>query len=676
MDFNTQLYSSPKIDIIGKEVPLAAMEKTGDILQGRYDAAKDTETKTMALTKKLASSSNAADRETANKIMEFYGNKMKERTEAGDYQNMKWQTQQDAMDAAGLYEGLANRNKELMKYAEDIDTKSGITDVNRRAYEKNKWLQSQSKTMFNPESGVLENVGVVAPSLYKDVDMAKFTDQFGQGIIADIVGNTTKGEKVFQKGETLPNGQVAPGITVYDVASGRQRSVVTPDRVRKVVEGYAKGSPEVAAYLNGVEDYYENKLGMSKQEAQNQAYNNVIEKAVQPAIAKYAHSSDISSSDQGINLQATGYFNAGNGNNNEKLPFGEFDPIPSSNIPSAIKSSVSSFAQKAREAGAFSNNESAVKFQNSKNNKTMLYSFASNLIENMDKIKKTNPKLYNSLSDPNLDLSKNPLGINLKKEDYVTPIQAIMKLKKGETLNSAEMSIVNNLMQNENIPMTSNFSYVSTSDPNFKNTIEREYGDEVKTGGQYDTEKAKQALDQKYFGDKNGLTVEKDKPLVLGTAQNYNILDPLTGHIIPAADFFKKEQNNLSSGQSLHTEIVGHPDPSTLQMANNKNEYAQENGGAQYFGDGVVINVNGRQVIMANPGQEHQNTPNAIIANYSQYLTGWNPEEKIMWGTDANNKPIIKTISTTDKYVTLDGKKMTKDEFKFRVWELAQGKTK
>jgi hypothetical protein len=313
MDFNTQLYHSPKIDIIGKEVPLAAMEKTGDILQGRYDAAKDTETKTMALTKKLASSSNAADRETANKIMEFYGNKMKGRAEAGDYQNMKWQTQQDAMDAAGMYEGLTNRNKELVKYAEDIDTKSGITDINRRAYEKGKWLKSQSQTAFNPETGVLEGVGVSAPSLYKDVDMAKFTDSYGQGIIADIVGKTTKTEKVFQKGETLPNGQVAPGITVYDIETGRQRSGVTGTRVREVVEKYAKASPEVSAYLSGVEDYYENSLGLSKEQAQQQAYNDVVEKAVQPAIAKYTHSTTMDTDGQGINVGASNYFGSGAG---------------------------------------------------------------------------------------------------------------------------------------------------------------------------------------------------------------------------------------------------------------------------------------------------------------------------------------------------------------------------
>jgi len=313
MDFNTQLYSSPKIDIIGKEVPLAAMEKTGDILQGRYDAAKDTETKTMALTKKLASSSNAADKETAAKIMEFYGTKMKDRAEAGDYQNMKWQTQQDAMDAAGMYEGLINRNKELVKYAEDIDTKSGITDINRRAYEKGKWLKSQSQTAFNPETGVLEGVGVTAPSLYKDVDMSKFTDSYGQGIIANIVGTTTKNEKVFQKGETLPNGQVAPGITVYDMGTGTQRSGVTKARVREVVEGYAKGSPEVAAYLSGVEDYYENNLGLTKEQAQQQAYNDVIEKAVQPAIAKYAHTTTMDTVDQGINVGASNYFGAGAG---------------------------------------------------------------------------------------------------------------------------------------------------------------------------------------------------------------------------------------------------------------------------------------------------------------------------------------------------------------------------
>jgi hypothetical protein len=310
MDFNRQLMFDPKIDIIGKEVPIAAMEKTGDILQGRYDAAKDTETKTMALIKKLSASSNSVDRETATQIMEHYGNKMKERAAVGDYQNMKWQTQQDAMDAAGLYEGLSNRNKELMKHAEDINTKSGITDVNRRSYERDKWLNSQSKTKFNSENGVLEGTSVTAPNLYKDVDTAKLFDSYGQGIIANVTGKLNEGERVFQKGEKLPNGETAPAITVYNVNSGRTISTVTPERVRQIVLGDAGKNPEVKAYMEGVEDYYEKSLGMTKKEAQEKAYSDIIETPLQATVSKYAHTSDMRSDKTGIDIAATGYFNA------------------------------------------------------------------------------------------------------------------------------------------------------------------------------------------------------------------------------------------------------------------------------------------------------------------------------------------------------------------------------
>jgi hypothetical protein len=173
MDFNRQLVFDPKIDIIGKEVPIAAMEKTGDILQGRYDAAKDTETKTMALTKKLAASSNPVDRETAAQIMAHYGDKMKQRTDVGDYQNMKWQTQQDAMDAAGLYEGLSNRNKQIEKDLEGISKSTDyITDASRKEAVRmyNQKLKSAS---FDPSNGVLTGLQVDPFKEAKDVATEK-----------------------------------------------------------------------------------------------------------------------------------------------------------------------------------------------------------------------------------------------------------------------------------------------------------------------------------------------------------------------------------------------------------------------------------------------------------------------------------------------------------------------
>ena len=49
INFNQQTFFDPKIDIIGKEIPVADIEKTANVIQDRYDKSLENETKSLAI---------------------------------------------------------------------------------------------------------------------------------------------------------------------------------------------------------------------------------------------------------------------------------------------------------------------------------------------------------------------------------------------------------------------------------------------------------------------------------------------------------------------------------------------------------------------------------------------------------------------------------------------------
>jgi hypothetical protein len=308
LNFEQAKFVDPKIQIAPRELPVEEMMKVGNVLQDRFDKAMENETKTSFALKKLEESANPLDRETARIIRENTQKRLTDRATNGRYQDMQWQTQQDAMEAASNYEALANRNKEIQKYSDYITTDKGITDPARKQYELEKWMKSQNKTSYDLNNRTLTGLDISAPSLVADVDMAKFFESHGQGIQANLIGRTNKNEKVFQKGEILPNGQTAPGLTVYNVATNTQRSGVTPERVKNVVMGYANADAGIKAYMGSVADYYQNKLGMTKEQADFKAYNDIIESNLKPTINKYAYTHDVRGNEMGLDVAASNYY--------------------------------------------------------------------------------------------------------------------------------------------------------------------------------------------------------------------------------------------------------------------------------------------------------------------------------------------------------------------------------
>lgn len=115
IDFNRQLIFDPKIDIIGKEVPLAEIEKTGNVLQDRYDKSYEQYSMADEALKNLEASAHEVDRQKARELRTAYKEEMDKVFEKQDFHNMRHQTAGLARNAAMNYRTLAERNAEIQK---------------------------------------------------------------------------------------------------------------------------------------------------------------------------------------------------------------------------------------------------------------------------------------------------------------------------------------------------------------------------------------------------------------------------------------------------------------------------------------------------------------------------------------------------------------------------------
>jgi hypothetical protein len=297
INFELANYEAPKIDIIGKEVPLAAMEKTGAVLQDRFDKSYENETKTEALMKKLMQDVDEKDRPVAEQLFQTYQERLKERSGQGDYHNMRWQTLRDAQDFANTYSGLSERAKKIQEYRDKISTYDKI-EPGRREHELNKWLNSQNAVNFDPENRIVSGLNVNAPKLIDDYEMAKFADTYGKNIEADMTSRLMENTAVYQAGEKMANGQIAPTTGFYDTKTGRKVTTVKEQEVKDILSGYLKADPQAQGYIDAMTDYYSNKFGLNPEQARLKVNQDIANQAIEAAAKKYGfrRTEDIDSS--------------------------------------------------------------------------------------------------------------------------------------------------------------------------------------------------------------------------------------------------------------------------------------------------------------------------------------------------------------------------------------------
>ena len=106
IDFNRQMIFDPKINIIGNEVPLAEMEKTGDALQERYDKSTEAYNKFKTISKQTEQAADESERQKVRDYNAALAGQIKDIGEKGDMHNMLAETTSLANEAAANYAEL------------------------------------------------------------------------------------------------------------------------------------------------------------------------------------------------------------------------------------------------------------------------------------------------------------------------------------------------------------------------------------------------------------------------------------------------------------------------------------------------------------------------------------------------------------------------------------------
>lgn len=385
-EFNKQLFFDPKIDIIGKEIPLAALEKTGNVLQGRYDQAMDNETKIGAVAKKLAASSNPVDRETANQILKTYQDKLATRAKDGKYFDMVWQTQRDALDVAGMYEGLANRNKQIQQGLEEINkSPKYLTDDsrNKAVIEYNKRLKSST---FNQENGILEGLNVDPFNEAADIDV---TNEFLK--VAPHIRTTTRSGQAAHLGYVsaktgMPTNKPTQGDYLAKIDASGKSEILTSADIKNEMLKYGKAHTGINAMVERDLDRMEVQDPQQRVKIGNELFHNYVDNAANSMSTMF----DVNNIGDKGNFQILGAYNDPN---NPKSENG-LDPLkPNTYTPNDV-------FQEYKTAGKLEfPNLLNSSLQNNKKSKATLLSALDNMVQNGNPNAKKAKEVVKGLSE-------------------------------------------------------------------------------------------------------------------------------------------------------------------------------------------------------------------------------------------------------------------------------------
>lgn len=222
LNFNSD-FNGPKIDIVSREVPVAAIEKTGDILQDRYDKSYENYTKFQELARQTEQIADPLERDKVKEYISSLQPELKRIAEKGDFHNMRWQTLALANNAAANLGLFKDRASEIKKYRDLIATHEKLGDEQTKQFYQNKLNQSLQGTSYNPETKTFNFTPIQLPKIVEDYDTNKFLQSATQGWIANKYGSQATNMAFVQKGQKIPgiNG-VAPSSGVYNIKTGHE----------------------------------------------------------------------------------------------------------------------------------------------------------------------------------------------------------------------------------------------------------------------------------------------------------------------------------------------------------------------------------------------------------------------------------------------------------------------
>ena len=659
IDFNQQAFFDPKIDIIGKEIPVADIEKTGNIIQDRYDTSRENYTKFQELEKQIEQTADPLEREKVRAYVASMKPEVEQIAKSGDFHNMRFQTMAMANNAANNLKAFAERAAEAKKYRDLISANEKIGDEKTKEFYQNKLNKVIAETQYNPETKTFNFTPLQLPKMVEDYDVNKFFQSASQGWMADKYGSESANMAFLKAGEKIPGvGGTAPTSGVYNTKTGRQDTSVNFNQVYDNILKMATGERGLQAMLN--RDFEIESEGKNLDPEQQKALKeSLIKKYLYDPLTGFANKAAFTQVDKTENVSfdtgATSSYNAGIANkaDNEGLKDvfestinpGEKSPLVSSlsEISSTIDKTKSGKYVPGKDVTAYD-----IKLKPEYENKAKLV-FSGLSVANLRKMRDGTPEqkeLYRKLDQANV------YGV----------YNAIMD-NKNINRGSYE-KIISILNDNNYVPPTS-YKWVSTNDKRLLNELVATDRSIITQDGRIDSDKAQQAINKRLFGDIKGLVIDKDGKFIGGNIEGLDIMDPETGKVVPFKEAYEKNEFELKSGnlfdKSNTIQVNGKIMPGSLAFAHSENPQQD----LSYFGNGYTINSNGRQLVVAKRGRESLNSNSAKLNDLASF-SRFSRDEKEYRTSD--NEPVkVKSDVSGNVIITSGGKSKTMPSEQFNA---------
>jgi len=246
INYEQAAIQQPKIDIIGKEVPLQALEKTGNVLQDRYDKSYEQYSLADEALKQMEASANPIDREKAKELRGVYSNEMKGIVDAGDFHNMRHQTASLARNAAANYGIISQRNKEIEAgKAAILNDKRYTRDKDKRVAD---FMAQQKSIGFDPTNRTVTDANITPWSGVENIDAQKLAMSYGTAMKPITIGGKT-GNIQYEDANGKPT-DAAHAINTYHITSGGEKLELKKEQVAQAVKAAMLSDQGLQADIN------------------------------------------------------------------------------------------------------------------------------------------------------------------------------------------------------------------------------------------------------------------------------------------------------------------------------------------------------------------------------------------------------------------------------------------
>lgn len=314
IDFNRQMIFDPKINIIGNEVPLAEMEKTGDALQERYDKSTEAYNKFKTISKQTEQAADESERQKVRDYNAALAGQIKDIGEKGDMHNMLAETTSLANEAAANYAEFKNRADKIAEYKSKIADASLIKDPVNREYYQNKLDEIVKQTTFNPESKTFNFKSIVMPNMVPTFDFTSEMFKEANGWAPSTNGYTRGNIEVINEPKYDLKGNLVKAPGVYNKTTGNTVSQVEEKEIIGALQKSVAGMPGALESINADTDAYmwKNNIPAEQRDAvYNKMYRDKVLNPINAAAAKEGFKSTNTVSDEKYDAGASQAFGFG-----------------------------------------------------------------------------------------------------------------------------------------------------------------------------------------------------------------------------------------------------------------------------------------------------------------------------------------------------------------------------